>query len=108
MNLKPMRRISLLAGGSLALLYATLMVPSTGCAQALDIDSDPKVTGFKCEGTLHVRIASDFSGTATDIGIPHFFGIYDYLRKQNAKGGIRGCPIEIKVSDNHYDPTTTE
>jgi ABC-type branched-subunit amino acid transport system substrate-binding protein len=108
MNLKPMRRISLFAGASLTLLYATLAVPSTGCAQALGVESDPIVTGYKCEGTLHVRIASDFSGTATDVGIPHFFGIYDYLRKQNAQGGIRGCMIDIKVADNRYDPTTTE
>jgi branched-chain amino acid transport system substrate-binding protein len=85
----------------------------TACAAIVGIESDPQVTAItqgdgKCTGTLHVRIASDFSGTTTDIAIPYHFGLYDYLRELNESGGLRGCPIDIQVADNGYDPKVTD
>ena len=93
--------------GLLALGFA-----ASGCNQLFDIERGTYVEpgdggGHPCEGSISVKIASDFSGTATDIAIPYHFGLYDYLRKLNDTGGIRGCPIEIEVADNHYDPQTT-
>lgn len=92
-----------------------------GCTAVLGISSDPHTapstdggtTGDggvgTCVGTLYVRIASDFSGTATDIAIPHFWGLYDYLRELNKNGGVRGCNIDIAVDDNNYTgPKTVE
>jgi branched-chain amino acid transport system substrate-binding protein len=73
----------------------------------LGIDPNPTVKAGQCQGTVYVRVVSDFSGTATDIAVPHFWGLYDYLRKLNQTGGIHGCPIDIQVADNKYDPATT-
>ncbi|WP_394834630.1 ABC transporter substrate-binding protein [Pendulispora rubella] len=87
------------------------MLAANGCTGILGIDSDPQVTTQSvstCQGTVYVRIASDFSGTATDIAIPYFFGIYDYLRTLNDNGGIRGCQIDIQTGDNKYTPGETE
>jgi ABC-type branched-subunit amino acid transport system substrate-binding protein len=80
-----------------------------GCTSILGISSDPKVEKpvTNCQGTVYVRIATDFSGTATDIAIPHFWGIYDYLRNLNENGGIRGCQIDMNVQDNNYTPAKT-
>ena len=91
---------------SMASLFAV-----NGCTGILGIDSDPQVVTQSvstCEGTVYVRIASDFSGTATDIAIPYFFGTYDYLRTLNDNGGIRGCKVDIEVGDNKYTPGDTE
>lgn len=93
--------------------FATLTAIA-GCSAILGISSDPRTEsgdggttllsgdGGTCTGTLYIRIASDFSGTATDIAIPHFWGLYDHLRELNANGGINGCQIDIDVQDNHY------
>lgn len=104
------------------LLPIVAMLSAVGCTSILGISSDPRVesdagttnneggassVGSKCVGTVYVRIANDFSGTATDIAIPYFWGIYDYLRKLNKEGGVRGCPIDIDVKDNYYTPAQT-
>lgn len=94
-------------------VVTTILV--AGCSSILGIESNPTVdadastTGGQvgCIGTVYVRIASDFSGTATDIAIPHFWGVYDYLRKLNETGGIGGCNIDIDVQDNNYTPAKT-
>jgi hypothetical protein len=78
------------------------------------IDAGPPT----CSGTLYVRIASDFSGTATDIAVPHFWGLFDRLRQINANGGILatkdatgktipGCNVDIQVADNYYTAAQT-
>jgi hypothetical protein len=84
------------------------LVGQLGCGQILGLDADPMILPPSCSGTVHVRIASDFSGTATDIAIPHFFGIYDHLRYLNEHGGIMGCQIDIATSDNHYTGPGTQ
>jgi ABC-type branched-subunit amino acid transport system substrate-binding protein len=89
--------------GTTVLTLATI----SGCTNIVGVSSNPVLGENKCEGTTYVRIASDFSGAATDIGIPHFWGIYDYLRNLNAAGGIRGCSIDIDVKDNSYTPAKT-
>lgn len=80
----------------------------SACAQIIGADENPTILPPKCTGTLSVRIASDFSGTATDIAIPHFFGIYDHLRWLNAHGGVMGCQIDIATSDNNYTNAGTQ
>jgi ABC-type branched-subunit amino acid transport system substrate-binding protein len=98
-----------------ALFAAAIAMSATGCSTILGIESDPQLnvvaspgTGKCTAGTIYVAIASDFSATATDIAIPYFFGTYDYLRKINENGGLRGCPIDIQVADNKYDPAATD
>jgi branched-chain amino acid transport system substrate-binding protein len=53
-----------------------------------------------------VRIATDFSYFAKDIGTPYFYGMYDYLRYLNTHGGVGGCTIDIDAQDNKYSPET--
>lgn len=84
-----------------------VLVAVSGCAQIIGADQNPAIQP-SCVGTIYVRIASDFSGTATDIAIPHFFGIYDHLRYLNEHGGIMGCPIDIGVADNKYSGPGTQ
>jgi ABC-type branched-subunit amino acid transport system substrate-binding protein len=79
-----------------------------GCAQVVGIEPNPTVEAPHCVGTAHVRIASDFSGTATDIAIPHFYGIYDYMRNLNDNGGLDGCAVDVQVADNHYTGPGTQ
>lgn len=79
-----------------------------GCAQIIGATENPTVLPPSCKGTLSVRIASDFSGTATDIAIPYFFGIYDHLRALNARGGVLGCQIDVQTSDNQYTNAGTQ
>lgn|GEM_PF-5074351 len=84
------------------------LVGLAGCAQIVGADSSPIILPPTCTGTIYVRIASDFSGKATDIAIPHFFGIYDHLRYINEHGGIKGCNIDIATADNNYTGPGTQ
>jgi hypothetical protein len=106
MSANRMARRMVLCGAKWSVLAA--LAQTMGCAQVVGIESDPTVEPPKCVGTVHVRVASDFSGTATDIAIPHFYGIYDYLRNLNDKGGIMGCPIDVQVADNNYTGPATQ
>ncbi len=91
-----------------ALLVTVVAAQGWGCAQIVGADASPVILPPTCTGTVYVRIASDFSGTATDIAISHFFGIYDHLRYLNEHGGIMGCKIDIGVADNNYTVAGTE
>ncbi len=80
-----------------------------GCAQIIGAEENPKILPPSCKGKLSVRIASDFTGTATDIAVPYFFGLYDRLRWLNEQeGGLMGCPIDIAVADNVYTNADTQ
>jgi branched-chain amino acid transport system substrate-binding protein len=87
---------------------AASLLSVAACAQITGADGDPPTVAPRCTGAIHVRIASDFSGTATDIAIPHFFGLYDHLRYINSQGGLSGCPIDIQTADNHYTGPGTQ
>jgi ABC-type branched-subunit amino acid transport system substrate-binding protein len=77
------------------------------CPAGLVCDSNRNECVPPCQGTLRVRVTTDNSGTAQDIAKPYNQAIYDYMRELHAKGGLRGCDVDVSVADGHYDATLT-
>jgi ABC-type branched-subunit amino acid transport system substrate-binding protein len=89
-------------------LGAGLLFGPLGCAGLLDIESDPQLVvptlSTSCQGTLRVELTTDTdidaSGSARDIAPSYNQGIIDYINELNVSaGGIRGCPVDLKVGE---------
>jgi hypothetical protein len=76
---------------------------SLGCDIVIGIpDGEPKVVALPstCVGTLRIRITNDTMGPARDVSPSYVTGITDYMRNLNAvSGGIRGCQIDVGITD---------
>jgi ABC-type branched-subunit amino acid transport system substrate-binding protein len=101
-------------GGTGGTGSTTSRVPSSctpgdaaACATGLFCDPDQNTCVPACQGTLRVRVTTDNSGTAQDIAKPYNQAIYDYMRELKAQGGVRGCDVDVVVTDGHYDATVT-
>jgi hypothetical protein len=69
--------------------------------------SSDQVCIATCVGTVHVRIFKDTDGATKDIGVPYYYGLYDYLRNLSDSGGLRGCAIDIQDAETSYDNQKT-
>jgi hypothetical protein len=99
-------------------LGAGLLFGPVGCANLLDIESDPQLvrqspSTLSCQGTLRVKLTTDTdidgSGSARDIAPSYNQGIIDYINDLNASAdGIRGCPVHLEVGEGDHSAIVTE
>ena len=54
-------------------------------------------------GEIYLGGLFDLSGPTASVGKPYFYGVRDYLRYINSKGGINGQKIVLKYYDYRYD-----
>jgi branched-chain amino acid transport system substrate-binding protein len=60
------------------------------------------------DGPIPVGVLADLSGATADVGTPYSEGLRGYVEWLNAKGGIDGRKIELKVNDYAYDVAKAE
>lgn len=60
------------------------------------------------DGPIAVGVLADLSGATADVGTPYSEGLRGYVDWLNAKGGIDGREIELKVNDYAYDVAKAE
>jgi branched-chain amino acid transport system substrate-binding protein len=80
-------------------MAAALAVAACGGPGA---DTDDK------EGPIPIGVLSDLSGATADVGTPYSEGIRGYVDWLNAKDGIEGRDIQLKLNDYAYDVAKAE
>ena len=67
----------------------------------------PTAAPVTCEKPLNLAIIGAMTGTNAALGEWMVRGVTLAVEEKNAAGGIKGCPITIKVFDDTGDPTTS-
>ncbi len=67
----------------------------------------PTAAPVTCEKPLNLAIIGAMTGTSASLGEWMVRGVTLAVEEKNAAGGIKGCPINIKVFDDTGDPTTS-
>jgi branched-chain amino acid transport system substrate-binding protein len=67
----------------------------------------PTKAPVACEKPLNLAIIGAMTGTNASLGEWMVRGVTLAVEEKNAAGGIKGCPINIKIFDDTGDPTTS-
>ena len=87
---RPIARVGALA----VIVVLALVVSGTGSASSRD------------NSPIKVGVIESFGGILASIGISEYNGIQTFVDQVNAKGGIKGHPLEIVKRDDNSDPAT--
>jgi hypothetical protein len=79
---------------------ATIGGEEAGSTTETEAGVDAKVEPKTCKGTIHIRAMAAFSGATSADSTAYHYGYYDFFRKLNDTGGLRGCLIDLKFDDN--------
>jgi ABC-type branched-subunit amino acid transport system substrate-binding protein len=83
-------------------------LPSSDSKSSDSKSSDSKAGDSKASAgeprPYTVGMSGAFNGPVAGLGIEVYRGAAAYLTKINAEGGVHGRPVELKVSDDGYEP----